>query len=217
MLAFIGGTGPEGLGLAMRFALAGEELVIGSRVEERALAAADKIKARLGGRANSRVLGMVNQEAVQAGDIVLITVPYSGQRDILTSLEEFIGEKIVIDTVVPIEFEKGRAKAIPVKEGSAAQEAQQILSKARVVGAFQNLSAEKLQDIEEEVSADVIVCSDHKEDRRLVMDLGEKIQGIRAVNGGGLSNCRYVEDFTAMLLNLNRIYKAQSSIKIVGI
>jgi len=212
MLAFIGGTGPEGLGLAMRFALAGEELVIGSRVEERALAAADKIKARLGGRANSRVLGMVNQEAVQAGDIVLITVPYSGQRDILTSLEEFIGEKIVT-----IEFEKGRAKAIPVKEGSAAQEAQQILSKARVVGAFQNLSAEKLQDIEEEVSADVIVCSDHKEDRRLVMDLGEKIQGIRAVNGGGLSNCRYVEDFTAMLLNLNRIYKARSSIKIVGI
>ncbi len=224
MLSFIGGTGPEGLGLAFRFLLAGHDVVIGSRSAERASAAGDKLTEMLAavpaGKAGSNVgkaSGMENGPAVAAGDVVIITVPYSGQADILAALKDEIGNKLVVDTVVPVLFAKGKITAIPVDEGSAAEQAQAVLPDATVVSAFQNLSAETLMDPNERIDCSVVVCGDDKEARARVMDLAEEVDGIHAVNGGGLANSRYVEDFTTLILNINRIYKSHASLKIVGL
>ena len=224
MLSFIGGTGPEGLGLAFRFLLAGHDIVIGSRSAERASAAADKltemlaaVPAEKAGPNVGKASGMENEPAVASSDVVIITVPYSGQADILAALRDSIGDKLVVDTVVPVLFAKGKITAIPVDEGSAAEQAQAVLPDATVVSAFQNLSAETLMDHDEQIECSVIVCGGDKEARRRVMDLAEDIQGIHAVNGGGLANSRYVEDFTTLILNINRIYKSHASMKLVGL
>ncbi len=223
MLSFIGGTGPEGLGLAIRLLLAGEEVIIGSRLPERASDAAAKLRAMLESKASdgpdvsARVEGMVNEEAVRAGDIILVTVPFQAQADTLAALSESIGRKMVVSTVVPLKFGKGTIKAVPVEEGSAAEQAQRILPGATVVSAFQNLSAETLITIEESMDCDVVVCTDDQDAKARTMELAERIEGIRAVDGGALANSRYVEGFTALLLNINRIYKAHSSVKITGV
>lgn len=218
MLAFIGGTGPEGLGLAYRFALAGEQVVIGSRSAERAQEAVAKIRAKLPeGPLHALVHGAENPQAVRMGSIVLVTVPFSGHADTLAALKDDIGDKLVIDIVVPLAFEGRRAVAVAVPEGSVAQQAQAILPNARVVGAFHNIDAHELFDSDRSLEMDVIVCADDAEAKQKVMALAEKISGVRAVDGGALANSRFPEDFTAMLLNINRIYRARTGIKIVGI
>ncbi len=214
MIAFIGGTGPEGMGLALRFALAGEQIIIGSRSEARGQAAAAKIKARL---PQAEVRGAENAAAIQEADVVIVTIPFEGQRETLESLRDHIGDKVVIDAVVPLSFERGRISALPVKEGSAAQQAQRLLPQARVVAAFQNLSAETLANGDGPLDADVVVCSDDSHAKRTAVALAQKIQGVRALDGGGLANARCLEEITALLLTLNRIYKAQASIRFTGI
>jgi NADPH-dependent F420 reductase len=214
MLGFIGGTGPEGRGLALRFALAGERVMIGSRQEERALQAAESLWSLID---PARVQWGVNRETAQESDIVFVAVPYSGHRATLEPLAAELTGKIVVDVVAPLAVRRGRAKAVPVEEGSAALQAQSVLPDARVVAAFQTVSAQELLVPDRAIDSDVVVCSEDAEARETVMGLAEKIQGVRAVNGGGLENARYVEDFTALLLNLNRIYKAHSTIKIGGI
>ena len=219
MLSFIGGTGPEGLGLAFRFLLAGEDVTIGSRREERALEAAEKLESMLGPnvRGAGKPQGLVNEEAVRAGDVILVTVPFDAQAPTLESLKEEIGDKVVVSTVVPLKFGKGVIKAVPVDEGSAAEQAQAILPNATVIGAFQNLSAESLVDPDEKMDCDVIVTGDDADAKARTRALAEKIDGIRAIDGGGLANTTYVEEITALLLNINRIYKAHSSVKITGV
>ena len=223
MLSFIGGTGPEGLGLALRFLLAGEDVIIGSRSAERASAAAERLRGILETTASDRpissvrVEGLVNEEAVKLGDIVLITVPFNAQAATLSELKGAIGNKIVIDAVVPLKFGKGTIEAVPVPEGSAAEQAQSILPDATVISAFQNLSAETLLDTNQRLDCDVVVCGANAEAKTRVMELAGKLQGIRAIDGGSLANARHVENFTALLLNMNKIYKTNSSIKITGI
>jgi NADPH-dependent F420 reductase len=214
VLAFIGGTGPEGLGLAVRFAAAGHEIVIGSRSPERAEQAVEKIKARL---PQARATGMVNQEAVRRGDIVFVTIPFAGHRDTLEALAPAIGAKMVVDVVSPVSFEGGKIAAIAVAEGSAAQQAQALLPQAQVVAAFHHLDASELMRVERPMEADVLVCADHQEAKERVMALAEEIEGVRALDGGPLANSRYLEQFTVVLLNLNKTYKARTSLKIAGI
>jgi NADPH-dependent F420 reductase len=213
-IAFIGGTGPEGKGLAYRLALAGHRVVIGSRRRERAEKAAAEIRSRA---PNAQASGALNAEAVRPADVVFITVPFEAQRDTLASLVDDIADKLVVSTTVPLVFEKGRAGTAAVPEGSAAQQAQALLPGATVVGAFQNLSANTLLEAEEPLEMDVVVCADDADAKRAVMALTQQIEGLRAVDGGPLANSRYVEDLTALLLNINRRYKAHSSIRIVGI
>jgi NADPH-dependent F420 reductase len=213
-ISFIGGTGPEGLGLAVRFASAGEHVIIGSRKLERAQEAVQTILASVPG---AKAQGMENEAAVRASAIVMVTVPYSGQKDTLASLTEAIGNRIVVDTVVPLEFAKGKIRMLDVPEGSATQQAQVILPQARVIGAFHTLSAKELMDIQHEVPSDVVVTGNDAEAKKAVMVLAGKIKGARAVDGGGLENSRYVEGITALLLNINKVYKSQSMIKIVGV
>ncbi|MBI2165287.1 MAG: NADPH-dependent F420 reductase [Chloroflexi bacterium] len=213
MIGFLGGTGPEGRGLALRFALAGEEVIIGSREATRAQEAARSVSTLAPGL---RVKGATNREAA-AASIVIVTVPYAGHRETLASLAHELSGKVVIDVVAPLAFSKGRARAIPVESGSVAQEAQALLPNSRIVSAFHNVSAEDLLEPAKVIDCDVVVCSDDKEAKAQVMALAETIKGVRAVDGDGLENSRYLEDLTALLLNINRIYKGHSMIKIVGI
>lgn len=213
-LAFVGGTGPEGLGLAVRFAVAGHAIIIGSRVPERAQEATAKVRAKV---PQAQVEGRVNQEAVAEGEIVVVTIPFAGHHDTLEALAPVIGAKMVIDVVSPLVFEGGQIRALPVPEGSAAQQAQALLPQAAVVAAFHHLDASSLMRIEKPLEADVVVCGDHPQAKLRTMALAEQIAGVRALDGGPLANSRYLEEFTAVLLSLNRNYKAHTALRIVGI
>ena len=168
-------------------------------------------------RPSARVRGALNREAVAGAAVVFVTVPYDGQRSVLSELAGALEGKVVVDTVVPVTFEKGRARARPVEDGSAAQEAQRLLPRSRLAAAFHTLSSRKLQEGDTVIEGDVLVCSNDPEAKATAMALVEKIPGLRAVDGGGLANARYVELITVLLLNLNRIHKAETGVRIVGL
>jgi 8-hydroxy-5-deazaflavin:NADPH oxidoreductase len=215
ILAFLGGTGPEGTGLATRLAMAGHEIAIGSRSAERADEAAAAVREASG---SAGVRGYVNEEAASAADIVINTVPHTAQPDLLPGLASAIGSKILISTVVPMLFEKGvGASAVRVPEGSAAEQAQSLLPEARVVGAFQNLSASNLGDTSHQMDADVLVTGDDAEAKAEVSQLVEQINGLRAIDAGRLANTQYVEHITVLCVAINRRYKVHSEIKIAGL
>jgi hypothetical protein len=214
MIGFVGGTGPEGRGLALRFALAGEQVMIGSRDLGRAEEAAQSVAEFA---PPGSIQGHLNDRTAAESDIVFIAVPFGGHQATLESLRDELDGKIVVDVVAPLAFSRGQVSAILVDEGSAAQQALAILPDSRVVAAFQNISAEDLLIPDRAIESDVIVCSDDDEAKTQVIALADTIKGARGVDGGKLENARYVEDFTALLLNINRIYKAHSTIKIVGI
>ena len=215
MLAILGGTGPEGKGLALRLAMAGETPIIGSRDASRGAAAAAELARSAPGVV---IEGMDNSGAAAAADVVFLAFPYEGQRPVLEDLGDALKGKIVVCVIAPMKFERGiGASAVEVEAGSAAQEAQQMLPDSQVVAAFQNASAEELLDPNVVMEGDVVVCSDHADAKKLVMGLADKIKNLRGVDGGSLANAKYVEQITPMLVNINRIYKIHASIKIVGI
>lgn len=213
-LAFIGGTGPEGRGLALRLAGVGYPVVIGSRSRERAQEAADELRDLLG---SGDISGLPNVEAAMGASIVFLTIPYAGIRDTLPPLREAVQDKIVVSAIAPVEFREGRPVALRVEAGSAGQEAQELLPGARLVSAFQTVDAHQLQNLDAVPDTDVIVCSDDAEARRAVVRLASELPGVRGLSGGRLSSSRYVEECTALLITLNRIYKAHSGIRITGV
>jgi NADPH-dependent F420 reductase len=213
-IAFIGGTGPEGVGLAMRFAKSGNAVFIGSRTEERAAEAVAKVLAKV---PEGEVYGGFNQEGAEKADFIFVTVPSDAHQDILAELAEVIGDKIVIDVVVPMVFDKDGPRAIEVAEGSAAQQARAVLEKAKVLSGFHHLDATELQKIDKPMQGDVIICGDHRAAKKKVMELVEQIEYVRALDGGGLLNSKYAEQMTVLLLQINRIYKAHAGVRITGI
>lgn len=212
-IGIIGGTGPEGKGLASRFARAGMEVLIGSRSVERGEEAAEDIREHAGGN----VRGATNADAVRSAEIIIVTLPYSGQAETLAGLKDEIGNRIVVSTVVPMQFSPGKVEMLRLEDGSAAQEAQRLLPDARVVGAYQNLAARKLFDVEHSLEADVVVTSDDKDALREVIWLTEQIPNLRGINGGPLAASHYVEGITTLLVHVNRNYKTETSVKIVGV
>ena len=215
MLAILGGTGPEGKGLALRLAMAGETPIIGSRDAARGAATAEELAQSAPGVV---IKGTDNAGAVAAADVVFLAFPYEGQRPVLEDLGAALKGKIVVSVIAPMKFERGKgASAVEVEAGSAAQEAQDMLPDSQVVAAFQNASAEELLDPSVTMEGDVIVCSDHPDAKKLVMELADKINDLRGVDGGSLANAKYVEQLTPLLVNINRIYKIHAGIKIVGV
>ena len=214
MIGFLGGTGPEGRGLALRLALAGEGVIIGSRDGGRATAAADEVAGLAPGAV---VEGALNEDAAARADVVFVAVPYSAQRSTIEPMAGHLAGKVVVGVTVPVRFSKGAASIQPVPDGSAALEIQALLPDSRVVAAFQTISAHDLLDPNKRVDSDVVVCSNDEDARAQVMDLSGRIDGIRAVDGGGLANAAYVEGMTALILNLNRRYKARAAFRITGI
>ncbi len=213
-VAVLGGTGPQGRGLARRFAAAGLPVVIGSRSAERAGQAAAELAEATGGR----VTGAENAAAADAGDVVVVAVPWDGHAELLKGLADRLAGKVVVDCVNPLGFDKQGAYALPVQEGSAAQQAAVLLPDATVVGAFHNVSAVLLDDPEvDRVDTDVLVLGDVREATDLVRDLADTIPGVRGVYGGRLRNAHQVEAFTANLISINRRYKAHSGLRVTDV
>ena len=217
-IALVGGTGPEGRGLATRFALAGHEVVIGSRGAERGAEVAAELAADLAKRAPeaTTVTGTDNASAVADAEIVIVVVPYSAHRPTLEGLGDALDGKIVVDAVVPVHFEKG-PRPVEVEAGSATEEAKQIVPDARVIGAFHNLSAEVLLEPHTPLGADVLVTGGDREAKDVVMALANEIEGARAVDAGPLRYSRFVEGITILLIGLNGRYKSHSGIEVTGI
>ncbi len=214
MLGILGGTGPEGMGLALRLGLAGEPVFIGSRDAARAAAAAESLRAQ---GVTADVQGGLNEEAAEQADTVVIAVPFEAQRAVLESVRDSLRGKTVMDTAVALTRSGGRFDLIHVEEGSAALQAQALLPNSSVVAAFQTISAQDLLDTSHSVEGDVVVCADDDAAKSLVMSFVERIPALRAVDGGGLASSRYVEGITPLLLNVNRKYRARTAIRILGL
>lgn len=217
-IAILGGTGPAGLGLALRWARAGEIVIIGSRSAERAQEAAAKIKERLGPQVT--VSGQDNSAACAATDLMVLTVPFEGQAALLKQLKPaFRSGSILIDATVPLASSVGgrASRMLGVWQGSAAQQTAELVPKnVTVVAAFQNVSADAMNR-DDPVECDVIVCSDNPDATLVVSDLVAKIPGLRAIDGGKLENARIVEQITALLIGLNIRHKGHGGIRVTGL
>jgi len=222
-IAVIGGTGPLGMGLALRWARAGETIIIGSRDPQRAQKAAAAIQQKAGPQA--QVSGMENAAACAAADILMLTVPFEGQAALLKQLKPAITEgSILIDATVPLAAGVGgrASRTLGVWQGSAAQQAAELVPKdVSVVAAFHNLSADLLNGLEDQGDApldcDVIVCSDDPDAAQLTRELAAKIPGVRALDGGKLENARIVEQITALLIGMNIRHKGHAGIRVTGL
>ena len=166
---------------------------------------------------NASVSGSLNEEAVLQADPVFVTVPYGAQQRTLEALKGPLTGKTVVVVTAPVTIRDGVATAIPVPEGSAALQARAFLPDSTVVSAFQTISCRDLLNPRKRIDSDVVVCADDPEARAKVMALAETIDGIRAINGGGLENAVYVENLTALLININELYDGHSAIRITGI
>jgi NADPH-dependent F420 reductase len=217
-IAVLGGTGPAGMGLALRWARAGETIVIGSRDRQRAQEAAEQIKQRAGGQA--RVSGVENSAACAATEILVLTVPFEGQAALLKQLKPAIRPgSILIDATVALAASVGgrASRTLGVWQGSSSQQAAELVpTGVSVAAAFHNLSADMLNR-DEPLECDVIVCSDDPNALQLTRALAAKIPGVRALDGGKLENARILEQITALLIGLNIRHKGHGGIRITGL
>jgi 8-hydroxy-5-deazaflavin:NADPH oxidoreductase len=211
-IGILGGTGDQGKGLARRFALAGHRVIIGSRSAERARQAAESLGADLGAR------GEENPVVAREADVVIVAVPWDGHKALLESLRDDLAGKIVVDCVNPLGFDKQGAYALPVEEGSAAQQAAAVLTGSTVVAAFHHVSAVLLLDPEvEEIDLDILVLGEDREATGIVQALAGRIAGARGVYGGRLRNAHQVEALTANLISVNRRYKTHAGVRLTGL
>jgi 8-hydroxy-5-deazaflavin:NADPH oxidoreductase len=217
-IAIVGGTGPAGRGLALRWARAGETIIIGSRSVERAREAAAQIKEKAG--RNVQVTGETNATACSASDLLALTVPFEGQAALLKELKTaFRPGSILMDATVPLASGVGgrASRTLGVWQGSAAQQTAELVPKGvTVVAAFHNCSADVMNG-DDPVECDVIVCSDDPAATQNVCELAAKIPGVRAIDGGKLENARIVEQLTALLIGLNIRHKGHAGIRITGL
>lgn len=211
-IAIIGGTGPEGSGLAARWAAAGEHIIIGSRDASRAAETANLLRSRVGSAA--KIDAAENASAVEQCEIIVLTVPFTGHAALLKQLKpHWKPGQILIDTTVPLAAAVGGApsRMLSVWQGSAAQQTRELVPvSVAVAAAFHNLSAELLAK-EGPVDCDILVCSDDDAAKRVASELATKIPGARALNGGKLENARIVESITALLIGLNVRYKVHTA------
>jgi NADPH-dependent F420 reductase len=219
-IAIIGGTGDQGFGQALRWARAGEHVIIGSRQKQKAEDAVKRLKDMLGQPVTAE--GMENPAATAAATITVLSVPFAAQIDILKSIESsFKPGDILVDLTVPLATAVGgrATRTLALRQGSAAQQAAELVPRGvKVVSAFNNVSAEALQAIDRPVECDVIVCGDDEKVKETVMRLAEEIPNIHAVNGGPLENAHVVEQLTALLIGINIRYKVQcAGLRLTGL
>jgi len=211
-IGILGGTGDQGRGLARRFALAGNPVIIGSRSAERAATAAQDLGGELG------IRGMANPDAAESADVAIVAVPWEGHDALLASLAAPLAGKIVIDCVNPLTFDQSGCYPLAVAEGSAAQQAATVLPASVVVGAFHHVSAVLLLDpTVDTVDLDVLVLGDDRQATDLVQALAARIPGARGVYAGRLRNCGQVEALTANLVSINRRYKAHAGLRVTDV
>jgi hypothetical protein len=213
-IGILGGTGKEGAGLALRWAAAGHEIIIGSRDAERARAKAGELGAQAPG---ARLRGMSNPEAAAAAELVVLALPAAGLSATLPEVKRACRGKIVVSTVVPLTFGGGRLFT-PPPQGSAAEEAQELLGpEASVVAAFHHIAAHELASGDHAIHCDLLLCGGTTGAKQVVAELGASM-GLRTVDVGPLTNAGPLEGITALLAAINRRYKLKNSgIKITGL
>ena len=224
-IAIIGGTGPEGLGLARRWAQARETIIIGSRDPQRASDAANQLREQIRGAAevparDVNISGAENKTACAAAEIVVLTIPFEVQAEMLKHIKPALRPgQILVDATVPLAASVGGrpTRSLGVWQGSAAQQAAELAPDGvSVVAAFHNVSAEILHH-QGPVDCDVIVCSDDQAAAQRIRSLARKISGVRALDGGKLENARIVEQITALLIGFNVRSKGHSGLRITGL
>jgi NADPH-dependent F420 reductase len=217
-ISIVGGTGSQGLGLALRWARAGCSIIIGSRDQSRAEAAASHVRSIIG---DVSIKGLENSDAVNASSISVLSVPFASQLATLKSVKgAFKAGDLLIDMTVPLETAVGgRAnRLLGVWAGSAAEQAvSAVPSGVAVVSAFHNVSSVTLQDLDKNVDSDIIVCGDESASKARVRTLVELVKDCRYIDGGPLANSRLVEAITALLISINSRYKAHTGIRLTGL
>lgn len=210
VVGVLGGTGPQGKGLAYRLARAGQKVIVGSRAAERAASAAEEI--------GHGVEGADNAETARRSDVVIVAVPWDGHGKTLEALREELSGKLVVDCVNPLGFDKKGAYALKPEEGSAAEQAAALLPDSRIAAAFHHLSAVLLQDPEiDEIDTDVMVLGEERADVEIVQALAGRIPGMRGVFAGRLRNAHQVESLVANLISVNRRYKAHAGLRVTDV
>ncbi|GAB4082990.1 NADPH-dependent F420 reductase [Modestobacter muralis] len=221
VVGVLGGTGPQGRGLAVRLAAAGQRVLLGSRDAERAEEVATEVAARaaaVAGAGEVSVRGGSNVDVAGAADLVVIAVPYAGHADTLAELATPLAGKVVVDCVVPMGWDELGAYVLDVVEGSVCQQAAVLLPDSHVVGAFHHLSAVTLEDLSQPtLEGDVMVVGDVREATDLVQALAGRLPGMRGVYAGRLRNARQVEALTINLVSVNRRYKAHAGVRITDV
>lgn len=214
-IAIIGGTGPQGKGLGYRFARQGHDVLLGSRTEDRAVAAAADLDER--GVAGT-VSGAINAKAAELARLVVLAVPFDGHDELVSELAPHLAGKVVVSCVNPLAFDKTGPYGLDLGGSSAAEDAQRLVPEAAVVGAFHHLSAVNLFGnadwLEHE---DVLVCGDDAEAKAQVIELASTITGRPGIDAGALRLARQLEPLTAVLISINKRYKVRAGISIAGI
>ncbi|MBX7077053.1 MAG: NADPH-dependent F420 reductase [Methanobacteriaceae archaeon] len=222
MISIIGGTGPQGLGIAKRLAIAGEPVIVGSRKEDKALKIVEETLEELKDYDHAEMTGMANEDAAKAGDILIMTVPLVAQTATLKTIKPYVENKIFLDATVPLESAiGGKASCIlDVYEGSAAERTAHILegTGAKVISAFNNISNSLLLNIPEEIDCDCLLAGDDKEAKAVASEIINKIPGVRTIDVGKLEKAHLIETITPLLIGLNIKNKSQfGGIRITGI
>jgi len=213
-VGILGGTGHQGRGLATRLAASGHEVLIGSRNADRAEATAAEIAQP---DSSGRIVGVGNSDAA-AAELVIVSVPYHGHADLLSSLATELAGKIVVDCVNPLGFDQRGPFPLRVAAGSAAQEAQQLLPDSTVIAAFHHVSAVLLNDpTVDHFADDVLVLGEDREAVAVVCELATAIPGARGVYAGQLRNAGQVEALAANLIAINRRYQTHAGLTITGV
>jgi NADPH-dependent F420 reductase len=221
-IGIIGGTGDQGLGLALRFVKCGEEVIIGSRDVKKAENAVNLVINMLKSEEITTIKGMTNQEAAEEADLLLLTVPLQAQMATLKSIKDHLDDKILVDATVPLESCLGGRpdRYVDLWEGSGVERTSNFLKdkNVRVVSAFNNISAASLTNIEENVECDCLVSGDNQEAKLEVMALAEKIPDVKAIDCGPLENARIVEKITPLLIHINILNRIKlAGIRITGL
>ncbi|OLD78556.1 NADPH-dependent F420 reductase [Candidatus Bathyarchaeota archaeon] len=219
-MAVLGGAGEEGFGLALRWAMAGHQVIVGSRSPDRAAEAAKTIAQTA--RRPVRASGSSNESAVSQADVIVVTVPFTALLETLKTVKpSFKPGQVLVNVSVPLETAVGgrATRTVGVWAGSAGELAASVVPKTvSVVTAFNNVSAELLRDPSKPVDCDILVCSNDDNAKKIVLDLVKSIGGARGFDAGALENSRTVEQITALLVSLNIRYKVKSAgLRITGI
>lgn len=217
-VGIIGGTGPQGRGLAYRFAKAGHFVTLGSRDETRSKAAAETLAPRL--HSGQTIDWAANPAAAAASEIVVIAIPYErdNYRSAILDLKESLVDKIVVTCANPLGFDQRRPYGLSISEGSAAELTAELLPESNVVAAFHHLSAVRLLGESDWLSdEDVLVCGDSAEPKLAIQQLASAITGNLGIDAGMLRMARHLEPLTAVLISINKKYKTHSGVKISGV
>jgi hypothetical protein len=220
VVGILGGTGPQGRGLAVRFAAAGQRVLLGSRTADRAAGTAAEVASRASaaGGLEASVQGGSNADVAGAADLVVVAVPFDGHAATLAELATPLAGKVVVDCVVPMGWDELGAYVLDVEEGSVAQQAAAQLPDSSVVAAFHHLSAVLLEDLSQPtLDGDVMVLGDDRAATDLVQALAGRLPGMRGIYAGRLRNARQVEALTVNLVSVNRRYKAHAGIRVTDV